>query len=141
MRSRAFLLDTNLLVAAIKRLPRVTPAFLLVEAVVSNPDIQLVGDSSLLLEYRHYSAAFPSHVGSELVENLVARMLLANIDPSHVTIAAPYFGDDSLADMQHAAACLATDAILITNDRDFENLGRSGLVEVWSVSRALRELA
>ena len=41
----------------------------------------------------------------------------------------------------HAATCLQAKAVLITNDRDFDGIKESGVIEVWSISEAIRKLS
>jgi predicted nucleic acid-binding protein len=44
------------------------------------------------------------------------------------------------ADVLHAASCLQSKAVLITNDRDFDRIKESGVIEVWNISEAIRKL-
>ena len=41
----------------------------------------------------------------------------------------------------HAATCLQAKAVLITNDRDFDGIKESGVIEVWSISEAIKKLS
>ena len=41
----------------------------------------------------------------------------------------------------HAATCLQAKAVLITNDRDFDRIKESGIIEVWSIREAIRRLS
>lgn len=94
--SGAFLLDTNLVVAATRRLPAVSPSLRLLAALAESADIDLVANAILLKEWRR------------------------NAGPS--------------------ATAQSAQAVLVSNDRDFDALARSGLVEVWTVNRLLRRL-
>ncbi len=44
------------------------------------------------------------------------------------------------ADIYHAATCLKTGSILITNDKDFQELNKHRIIEVWSITEAIRKL-
>jgi predicted nucleic acid-binding protein len=52
----------------------------------------------------------------------------------------PYFPENQYADVVHAATCLETGAVMITNDAHFKRINESGLIEVWNISRAIKEL-
>ncbi|WP_297504536.1 PIN domain-containing protein, partial [Thermococcus sp.] len=52
----------------------------------------------------------------------------------------PYFPPTQIADAVHAATCMKTGAVLITNDRHFEKVAEEGLIEVWSISEAIRRI-
>lgn len=51
-----------------------------------------------------------------------------------------FFPETESADIYHAATCLKTNCILITNDKDFLGLKRAKLVEIWTISEAIRKL-
>lgn len=40
----------------------------------------------------------------------------------------------------HAATALQADAVLITNDKDFDAIRKSGTIEVWRISEAIRAI-
>jgi len=52
----------------------------------------------------------------------------------------PFFPDNQAADIVHAATCLHAGAVLISNDRHFERIERAGLIEVWTISEAIKNL-
>jgi len=53
---------------------------------------------------------------------------------------AVFFPESELADMIHAACCLSTEAILITNDRHFDRIKENGLITVWNIVEAIKNL-
>jgi hypothetical protein len=67
---------------------------------------------------------------------------LIHVNPSQEEIdaCAPFFPDSELSDIIHAATCLYADAILITNDHHFIKIKKSKLVEVWSITKAIKIL-
>jgi predicted nucleic acid-binding protein len=40
----------------------------------------------------------------------------------------------------HAATCLQTESILITNDHHFDRMRDQGIIKVWSIRKAIQEL-
>jgi len=51
-----------------------------------------------------------------------------------------YFPPNQVADAVHAATCLKTKAVIITNDKHFEKISKEGLIEVWKIEKAIQEL-
>ena len=39
-----------------------------------------------------------------------------------------------------ASTCLKAEAVMITNDKHFDKIKKAGLIRVWSISEAIREL-
>lgn len=64
------------------------------------------------------------------------------INPSQEEIdaCAQFFPESELSDIVHAATCLYTGTILITNDNHFNKIRRAGLIEVWSNTKAIKKL-
>lgn len=135
-----FLIDTNVLVAAIKRLPRRTYTLDLLVSVASDEAIMLVASPELDAEWRRYAALFASEAGQALHEGLRARTRIVAARPATVALVAPFIGPRREADVSHAATCLESGAILVTSDRDFRRLAESRLVEVWTPPQMLRWL-
>ena len=42
--------------------------------------------------------------------------------------------------LYHAAICPKTNAVLITNDKDFNKIAERGIINVWSITKAVKEL-
>ena len=68
------------------------------------------------------------------------RARLFRIAPKCVKLCAQNMATPDPADIAHAATCLQEDAISITDDRHFERIRDEGIVEVWSISKAIRSL-
>jgi len=51
----------------------------------------------------------------------------------------PYFPEEELIDIYHAATCLQEGAVVITNDRHFDKINDEKIIEVWSISKAIDE--
>ncbi len=130
-----FLLDTNVFIAAVKT--GRTDTTELVFHVLSDDKYRVIGNDVLLAEYRKYAERLNA---LEFYEFLRLRMEIVNPSRKEVLRLLPYFPPSQIADAVHAATCLKTGAILITNDRHFEKVAEKGLIEVWSISEAIRKV-
>ncbi len=45
-----------------------------------------------------------------------------------------------MADIYHVATCLKTDCILITSDKDFQELKKTKMIEIWTATDAVKKL-
>ncbi len=138
--SKTFLLDANVLVAAIRHLPRRTPTYDLVVGLASDETVLLVSNPILEQEYLRNVARFPSPEAADLVDMVRRRCQLLEVSKESLLRMKPLVSTPQRADAVHAAAALDAGAVLISNDRDFDAIARSGLVEVWSIGRAVLEL-
>jgi predicted nucleic acid-binding protein len=68
------------------------------------------------------------------------RTIVVNPSSNSLEICRPFFPDSQHADIVHAATCLEVGATLITNDKHFKKIQEAGLIEVWNISRAVREI-
>jgi len=130
-----FLIDTNVFIAAVKRGWTDTTELLL--HILSDEKYHIVGNDVLLAEYRKYAKKLSVE---DFYEFLKLRMEIVNPSREEVLRALPYFPPTQIADAVHAATCLKTGAILITNDRHFEKVAEKGLIKVWSISDAIRKI-
>ncbi len=138
------MLDTNVFIAAFKS--GYTKTTQLILKLLSDSSIELIVDSVLLDEYKLWlnklSNKLPSIRGqAEILYTLiVSKAVLVEPDPQHIEQCRPYIPENKYADLYHAAACLKANAVLITNDKDFNNIGRAGAIEVWGITKAIKEL-
>lgn len=130
-----FLLDTNVFIAAVKKGWTDTTELLL--HILSGNDYQVIGNDVLLAEYQKYAERLNA---KNFYEFLRLRMEIVNPTRKEVLRLLPYFPPDQIADAVHAATCLKTGAVLITNDRHFKRVAEEGLIEVWSISDAIRKI-
>lgn len=130
-----FLLDTNVFIASVKK--GWTDTTELVFHVLSDDKYRVIGNDVLLAEYRKYAERLNAW---NFYEFLRLRMEIVNPTRIEVLRLLPYFPPSQIADAVHAATCLKTGAILITNDRHFEKVAEEGLIEVWSISEAIRKV-
>jgi predicted nucleic acid-binding protein len=129
-----FLIDSNLFIAAVKG--RWTKSSELLSMLLDSP-IELVANKALLSEYEKYA----KELGAEYIfDYLKSRIILVDQSDEEVELCKPFFPNNQAADIVHAATCLHAKAVLISNDRHFEKIRKAGLIEVWTISKAIREL-
>ncbi|NJE75836.1 PIN domain-containing protein [Thermococcus sp. ES12] len=130
-----FLLDTNVFIATVKK--GWTDTTELVLRLLSSQEYHIVGNDVLLAEYRKYAERLNA---LDFYEFLRLRMEVVNPTRKEVLRLLPYFPPSQMADAVHAATCLKTGAVLITNDRHFDRVAEEGLIEVWDISKAIRKI-
>lgn len=74
----------------------------------------------------------------ELLDNI--NVILIDVDEKFLRLCKPYFSEDELIDIYHAATCLQTGSILITNDKHFDKIKSDKIIEVWNISAAIEKL-
>ena len=144
MRKKRFMVDTNVFIAAFKSGYTATTELLL--RLLLDPEVELIADDVLLREYEKWfkilSAKIPKiRRQAELLYSLIqAKIKMALPGKNDIDRIKPYMPETEIADMYHAATCLKTNSILITNDKDFQELAKQGIVKVWTISEAIRKL-
>jgi len=142
--SRRFLLDTNVFIAAFKSGYTKT-ARLLAELLASH-EYELVVNTILLREYEKWlerlSEKIPQiRVRAQILYTLIKeKAVIVEPDREHIEACRPYIPETEYADLYHAATCLKAGAILVTNDKDFNRIKEAGIIEVWSISKAIKEI-
>lgn len=136
-RPDSVLLDTNVFVSAVKNPARETGTFRLIVTLLGREGIRLVGNDVLALEYLRYAQVFPSPTASAIASAILERMETVRVEERFLAACAPYFGPGHTSDRVHAATCLQTGAVLVSNDRDFDAIRRAGLVEIATIKDAL----
>ncbi|MEB2793157.1 MAG: putative toxin-antitoxin system toxin component, PIN family [Caldisphaeraceae archaeon] len=144
MQRKRFLLDTNVFIAAFKS--GYTKTTQLILKLLSDPNIELVVNSVLLEEYKSWlnklSSKLP-HIREQaeiLYSLIVSKAVLVEPDRNHIEECKPFIPEKEYADLYHAVTCLKANAILITNDKDFNRIAKTNIIKVWSITRAIREL-
>ena len=135
-----FLLDTNVLIAAIKNPKKKTKTLILIKKIIESENIHLVGDVFLLEEMIKYAEKFQSETSSEILSALISKIEIIEVSDNYIKICKNYIKTPVLADIILAATCLKADAILITNDTHFNNIQTEGIIKVWSISKCIKEL-
>jgi predicted nucleic acid-binding protein len=132
-RSIRFLIDTNLFVAAVKS-GKTKSTELLVRLIEGIEE--LVADDILISEYERYALKFEALGFLKLIRN---RVVIIEQSEEDILRCKPYFPAGSAADVVHAATCLHTGAVLISNDAHFDGIKEVGIIEVWSITDAIKK--
>lgn len=137
--TRQFLVDTNLFIAAIKNPKKETASLRLLLELINDTTIVLIGNEFLIMEMKKYAQVFESNRGKEILQKLIDKTEAVNVDEKFLFLCKPYFPEDELIDIYHAATCLQESLILITNDKHFDKIKAEEIIEVWSISKAMEE--
>lgn len=138
------MLDTNVFIAAFKSGWAKTTELLL--ELLTNQEFELVGNSVLLEEYRRWSQKlsqeFPAlqELATALFSLLKNKISIVEPERYHLEACMPYFPESERADLYHAATCLKAGAILVSNNKHFNEIRRAGLIRVLSISEAVKEI-
>jgi len=133
------LVDTNLFIAAIKNPKKETGSLKLLLELIDNTTIVLIGNEFLIMELEKYVQVFESKLGKEILQKLIDKTEVVDVNEKFLRICRSYFPGDELIDIYHAATCLQTGAVLITNDRHFDKIRNEKIIEVWSISKTIKE--
>jgi predicted nucleic acid-binding protein len=147
---RRFVVDTDVFVAAIKPFSRLahdrasfgTKSLALMLRLINDDELELFANRWLLDEYKRLGEELSSQASELILGQLTAKMREATeLEEKVVARCRPYLPEGEDADVLHAATCLRSRAVLITNDKDFDKIKASGVIEVWSISDAIRKLS
>lgn len=136
---RRFLVDTNLFIAAIKNPKKETASLRLLFELIDNININIIGNEFLIMELKKYTQVFESKRGKEILQKLMDKTEVVDVDEKFLRHCKSYIPEDELIDIYHAATCLQTGAVLITNDKHFDKIRDEKIIEVWSISKAIEE--
>ena len=135
-----FLLDTNIFISAIKNPRRQTNSLRLILNIIEEPSISLVGNDLLVEEMVRYAELLRSETAAILLYALIAKMKIVNIQENYLKICKLYIETPNKADILHAATCLQTNAVLISNDHHFDKIRDEKIIKVWSSKEAINKL-
>ncbi len=144
MQKKRFIVDTNVFIAAFKS--GYTATTKLLQKLLSDPGVDLIVDDILLVEYEKWlnqlSSKLPSIKDQAETLYYLIKAKAVKVRPEKVDIETvkPHMPKSEYADTYHAAACLRADSILITNDKDFNNIRKLKIIKVWSITEALERL-
>jgi predicted nucleic acid-binding protein len=142
-----FVVDTNVFVAAIRPFARhghssPTSSLALVLRLINDDELELFGNRWLLEEYARLAEGLKSETSTLILGHLAAKVRdVIEIREEAVARCSKYLPEGEAADVMHAATCLQSGAVLITNDRDFDRIRDSGIIEVWSIGEAIKRLS
>lgn len=132
--TQRFLVDTNLFIAAIKKWTRSTD---LLVYLLTDPEIELVANDVLLGEYCKFALQLGASEFFELIHSVV---IIVNPSEEYITDCKQYFPKNEMADAVHAATCLQSNAVLISNDKHYDTIRNMKIIEVWKISEAIEKL-
>jgi predicted nucleic acid-binding protein len=67
-------------------------------------------------------------------------VIIDNPSEEYVSDCKQYFPKNEMADAVHAATCLQSNAVLISNDKHFDKIRKLKIIEVWKISEAIEKL-
>ena len=109
--------------------------------LINDDELELFANRWLLDEYKRLGEEMNSETSELILGQLTAKMREPiELEGKAVARCRPYLPEGEPADVLHAATCLQSRAVLITNDRDFERIKESGVIEVWSIRDAIMKL-
>jgi len=138
--TQTFLLDSNVFITALKNPKKDTETLRLIVKIIEDQDIKLIGSSLLVEEMLRYAELLKSQTAATIVASLLAKTRIVDVSENYRKICKAYIRTPDKADILHAAACLQTNSILITNDRHFDRIRNEGIIKVWSITEAVRKL-
>jgi len=140
-------IDTNVFVAAVKpfskptqQMRKDTETLNLLTKLITDEGIELIGNSRLVGEYSRLAEELNAMASILILRQLIAKTAIVEVSEKTLRRCEQYLPENESADVIHAATCLQTRAVLITNDTDFNKIKRSGMIKVWSVSEAIRKI-
>ena len=136
MQKKSFLVDTNLFISAFKSgKTKSTELFI---QLIKDEDKELIANEILLKEYEKYAEKLGPE-SEKFFQILDEKCKIVEPDEKYISECEEHF-DDSQADVIHAASCLKHESILLTNDKDFDEIKESGLIEIWDISKAIKNM-
>jgi len=145
--TRRFVVDTNVFVAAVKpfsrpvqRMRKDTKTLSLLTGLITDQELELVGNSRLAGEYSRLAEELNSKTSRLILQQLMAKMKIVGVGEKELRRCRPYLPEKESADVLHVATCLQTKAVLITNEAHFDKMKQSRIIEVWSIGEAIRRL-
>lgn len=128
------MVDTNLFIAAIKKWASSTDLLIY---LLTDPEIDLISNDVLLGEYSKFALELGASEFFELIQSVVK---IVNPSEEYVSDCKQYFPKNQMADAVHAATCLQSNAILISNDKHFDKIREMKIIKVWKISEAIEKL-
>jgi predicted nucleic acid-binding protein len=108
--------------------------------LVERDDILLVGNEFLAEEMLRYAEEFRSETATWILGAILDKMRIMDVQKNFIKICKKYVNTTDIADIIHAAVCLETNSILISNDTHFNKIKKEGIIEVWRISEAIAVL-
>ncbi len=134
------MLDSNVFIAGIKNPRKQTGTLKLLLSLIEDSNIELVGDELLVEEMLRYAELLHSPTATTMVAALMGKTTIVRTTENFRKICKTYIDTPDKADVLHAATCLQTGAIMISNDRHFDRIRKQRIIEVWTITEAIKAL-
>lgn len=134
------MLDSNVFIAAIRSPQKQTNTLRLLVKIIEEEDIRLVADELLVEEMLRYAELLKSQTAATLSAALLRKTAVVRVSENYRKICKGYIETPDRADILHAATCLQTGPMMITNDHHFDRMRKEGIIEIWSISEAIEKL-
>lgn len=141
------MVDANVFVAAVKpftkqrRVRKIPGSLSLLLRLITDAELELFVSRPLLDEYRQLARELSSETSTLILDQLSAKAHKVTKIKAEIETCKHYIPEKEAADILHAAAALRLMAVLITNDRHFDKIRDVSIIEVWSISDAIRRLS
>ena len=140
------MVDAYVFVAAIKpfttqqRPPKIPGSLPLLLRLITDAELELFASQPLLDEYRQLARELRSETSTLILDQLSAKAHEVTEIKAEIEACKPHIPEKEAADILHAAAALQSEAVLISNDKHFDRIRDAHIIEVWSISKAMRRL-
>lgn len=134
------MLDSNVFIAGIKDPRKETGTLKLLLRIIEDSNIKLVADELLVEEMLRYGELLQSQTATTIVAALIRKTTIVRVSENFRKICKTYIETPDKADILHAATCLQTGATMITNDRHFDRIRKQRIIEVWTITQAIKAL-
>ena len=126
--------------AAIINPTKTTGTLKLILHLITDKNIQLVGDQYLIEEMIRYAETYPSETAATLLQAIASKITFIPVEQKYLKICRQYIATDDLSDIYHAAACLQSGSALITDDHHFNKIRDEGIIDVYNTQTAIKTL-
>jgi predicted nucleic acid-binding protein len=105
--------------------------------LLTDPEIKIIANDVLLDEYRRFALRLDVWDFFEFIQGVVD---VVNPTEESIMKCKTYFSENEFADTVHAATCIDSDAVLISNDKHFDKIKNMKIIEVWNINEAIEKL-
>jgi len=93
-----FLVDTNLFIASVKNPKKETTSLKLLLELIEDATIELIGNEFLIMEMEKYAQVFQSERGKEILQKLIDKTKVMDVNEKFLRTCKSYFPEDELID-------------------------------------------
>lgn len=87
-----------------------------------------------------YAEEYPSETAATLLQALASKVNIIHVEPRYIKICNQYITTEDPSDILHAATCLQSGSILITDDHHFNKIRDEGIIEVQNTKDTIKTL-